>query len=64
LGETGNHTPGVWNSLPPYFRIAVRQTQATIRDMEMRKPASNAKLIVTASTVGRPQHTQQLTILP
>jgi hypothetical protein len=55
---------GVLNSLPPYFRIPARQTQATIPDMEVRKPASNATLIVTASTVGRPQQTQQLTILP
>jgi hypothetical protein len=56
--------PGVLNSLPPYFRIPARQTQATIPDLEVRKPASNATLIVTASTVGRPQQTQQLTILP
>jgi len=55
--------PGVLNSLPPYVRIAVRQTQATIPDMEVRKPAANATLIVTASTVGRPQQAQQLTIL-
>jgi hypothetical protein len=56
--------PGVLNSLPPYFHIAARETQATISDMEVRKPSSNATLIVTASTVGRPQKTQQLTILP
>jgi hypothetical protein len=56
--------PGVLNSLPPYFRIPARQTQATIPDLEVRKPASNATLIVTASTLGRPQQTQQLTILP
>jgi hypothetical protein len=56
--------PGVLNSLPPYFRIPARQTQATISDMEVRKPASNETLIVTASTVGRPQQTQQLTIVP
>jgi len=52
------------NSLLPYFRIAVRQTQATISDMEVRKPATKASLMVTASTVGRAQQTQQLTILP
>jgi hypothetical protein len=56
--------PGVLNSLPPYFRIPARQTQATISDLEVRKPTANASLIVTASTVGRPQQTQQLTILP
>jgi hypothetical protein len=56
--------PGVLNSLPPYFRIPPRQTQATISDMEVRKPASNETLTVTASTVGRPQQTQQLTIVP
>jgi hypothetical protein len=56
--------PGVLNSLPPYFRIPARQTQARIPDLEVRKPTSNATLIVTASTVGRPQQTQPLTIVP
>jgi hypothetical protein len=56
--------PGVLNSLPPYFRIPARQTQATISDLEVRKPTSSATLLVTASTVGRPQQTQQLTIVP
>jgi hypothetical protein len=56
--------PGVLNSLPPYFHIPARQTQATISDLELPKPASNSTLIVTASTVGRPQQTQQLTIVP
>ena len=56
--------PGILNSLPPYFRIPARETQATIPDMEVRKPASNETLIVTASTIGRPQQTQQLTIVP
>jgi hypothetical protein len=56
--------PGVLNSLPPYFRIPARQTQASIPDLEVRKPTSNATLIVTASTLGRPQQTQQLTIVP
>jgi hypothetical protein len=55
---------GVLNSLPPYFRIPARQTQATLPDLEVRKPTSNASLLVTASTVGRPQQTQQLTIVP
>jgi hypothetical protein len=56
--------PGVLNSLPPYFRVPARQTQAIIADLEVRKPTSNATLLVTASTVGRPQQTQQLTIVP
>jgi hypothetical protein len=56
--------PGVLNSLPQYFRIPARQTQAVIAEMEVRKPESNATFVVTASTVGRPQRTQQLTILP
>ena len=56
--------PGVLNSLPPYFHIPARQTQAIIPNLEVRKPTSNATLIVTASTVGRPQQTQQLTIVP
>lgn len=55
---------GVLNSLPQYFRIPARQTQALIAEMELRKPATNVTLVVTASTVGRPQPTQQLTILP
>ncbi len=55
---------GVLNSLPPYFRVPARQTQATVADLEVRKPTSNAMLLVTASTVGRPQQTQQLTIVP
>ena len=56
--------PGVLNSLPQYFRIPARQTQAIIAEMEVRKPQSNETLVATASTVGRSQHTQQLTILP
>ncbi len=56
--------PSMLNSLPPYFRIPARQTQTTIPDLEVRKPTSNATPIVTASTVGRAQQTQQLTIVP
>jgi hypothetical protein len=56
--------PRALNSLPPYFRIPARQTQATIPDLELPEPASKAILVVTASTVGRPQLTQQLTIIP
>jgi hypothetical protein len=56
--------PSGLNSLPPYFRIPARQSQATIPGMELREPGSNASLVVTASTVGRPQQTQKLTIIP
>jgi hypothetical protein len=56
--------PGALNSLPPYFRISPQQTQETIRGLEVRKPASAVTILVTASTVGRPQQTQNLTILP
>jgi hypothetical protein len=52
------------NSLPPYFHVSAHQTQATIPDMELPEPASKATLVVTASTVGHVQQTQQLTILP
>jgi hypothetical protein len=55
---------GVLNSLPTYFRIPARQTQAVIPDIEVRKPTANTTLVVTAATVGRAQQTQQLTILP
>jgi hypothetical protein len=56
--------PDNLNSLPPYFRVPPRQTQVIIPDLEVRKPESNASLVVTASTVGRAQQTQKLTILP
>ena len=52
------------NSLPPYFHVTARQTQATIFSMELHHPTSNAILVVTTSSVGRLQNTQQLTILP
>ena len=56
--------PGALNSLPQYFRVPARQTQATISGMELPESESHASLVVSASTVGRPQQTQQLTILP
>ncbi|HEY0704542.1 MAG TPA: hypothetical protein VGD60_17345 [Candidatus Acidoferrales bacterium] len=55
---------GLLNSLPPYFHIPARQTQATISAMELHRPTVNATLVVSASTIGRPQKTQQLTVLP
>jgi len=56
--------PGALNSLPPYFWISPQQTQETIPNLEVRKPASAVTIFVTASTVGRPQQSQTLTILP
>jgi hypothetical protein len=55
---------GLLNSLPPYFHIPARQTQATISAMELHRPTTNATLVVSASTVGLAQKTQPLTILP
>jgi hypothetical protein len=55
---------GALNSLPPYYRFPPRQTQAIISGMELHEPSANATLTVTASTVGRSQQTQQLTIVP
>jgi hypothetical protein len=55
---------GSLNSLPPYYRFPPRETQATIPGMELQEPSTNTTLTVTASTVGRSQQTQQLTILP
>ena len=52
------------NSLPPYFQVPARETQAKISAMELQHTTSNAGLVVTASTVGRPQKTQLLTVLP
>jgi len=52
------------NSLPPYFQVPARETQAKISGMELQHTTSNAGLVVTASTVGRPQKTQLLTVLP
>ena len=55
---------GTFNSLPPYYRISPQQTQETIRNLEVRKPASIATLAVIASTVGRAQETDELSITP
>jgi hypothetical protein len=55
---------GLLNSLPPYVRVPARQTQTTVSSMELHHPTSSAILVVTATTLGRPQKTQQLTVLP
>jgi hypothetical protein len=55
---------GTFNSLPPYYRVSPQQTQETIRNLEVRKPSTVTTLAVTASTVGRPQETDRLSITP
>lgn len=55
---------GTFSSLPPYYHISPQQSQETIRNLEVRKPSTPATLVVTASTVGRAQETDQLIITP
>jgi hypothetical protein len=55
---------GTFNSLPPYYRVSPLQTQETVRNLEVRKPAAAATLVVTASTVGRAQQSDKLSITP
>jgi hypothetical protein len=55
---------GTFNSLPPYYRVSPQQTQETIRNLEVRKPAAVTTLTVIASTVGRPQESNKLSITP
>lgn len=55
---------GTLNSLPPYYRVSPQQTQETIRNLEVRKPAAITTLAVIASTVGRAQETDGLSITP
>lgn len=55
---------GALNSLPPYFQMSADQTQEKISNLEVKRPSSNVTIIVTASTVGKPQQTQALTITP
>jgi hypothetical protein len=55
---------GTFNSLPPYYRVSPQQTQETIRNLEVRKPAAVTTLTVIASTVGRPQESDKLSITP
>ena len=53
VGETGGAPGRNFNSLPPYYRVSPQQTQETIRNLEVRKPAATTTLTVIASTVGR-----------
>jgi hypothetical protein len=55
---------GTFNSLPPYYRVSPQQTQETIRNLEVRKPAAVTTLTVIASTVGRAQESDKLSITP
>ncbi len=55
---------GNLNSLPPYVQIAGGETQETIRNLELRKPDADFGITVTASTVGRAQGSQKLTVTP
>jgi len=55
---------GTFNSLPPYYRVSPQQTQETIRNLEVRKPATVTTLSVIASTVGQPQESDKLSITP
>jgi hypothetical protein len=55
---------GNLNSLPPYVQIAGGETQETIRNLELRKPDADLGITVTASTVGRAQESQKLTVTP
>jgi hypothetical protein len=55
---------GNLNSLPLYVQIAGGKTQETIRNLELRKPDADFGITVTASTVGRAQESQKLTVTP
>jgi hypothetical protein len=55
---------GNLNSLPPYVQVAGGETQETIRNLELRKPDADLGITVTASTVGRTQESQKLTVTP
>jgi hypothetical protein len=56
--------PGNLNALPPYVQISSGETQETIRDLELRKPDADLGIVVKASTVGRAQESQKLTVTP
>jgi hypothetical protein len=55
---------GNLNTLPAYYLVSPGQTQETIRNLEVRRPSANFDIVVTASTVGRAQQTQKLTVTP
>jgi hypothetical protein len=56
--------PGNLNSLPPYIRVSPQETQDTILNLELRRPSVDFTVQVTASTVGRAQGSQKLTVTP
>jgi len=55
---------GNLNTLPPYVQVSGRETQETIRNLELKKPDTDFGIVVTASTVGRSQASQKLTVTP
>ena len=56
--------PGNLNSLPPYVRVSALETQETVPNLELKKPNADMSIQVTASTVGRAQESQKLTVSP
>jgi hypothetical protein len=56
--------PGNLNSLPPFVRVSPLATQETIPNLELRRPSADMEVLVTASTVGRAQESQKLTVTP
>jgi len=56
--------PGALNSLPAYFQVSPNRTQEKISNLEVKKPSSTVTIVVTASTIGRPQQTEALAISP
>ena len=55
---------GNLNTLPPYVQVSEDQTQQTISNLEVRNPSADIEVLVTASTVGRAQESQKLTVTP
>jgi hypothetical protein len=53
---------GNLNTLPPYVQVAQGQTQQTIPNLELRNPNADIEIRITASTVGRAQESQNLTV--
>jgi hypothetical protein len=59
VGPSGN-----LNTLPPYVQVTEGRTQQTIPNLELRNPDADIEVLVTASTVGRAQESQKLTVTP
>ena len=55
---------GNLNTLPPYVQVPEGWTQQTISDLELRNPHADIEVLVTASTAGRAQESQKLTVTP